>query len=231
MATKLHSPKETLHGAESQVKALILLALWDLESSDAEVKRTEVTNRVKRDKEKVEPYKNFLDQLEKDGAVVIKKERTVKVSLSKPHGLEMLSQGLRESKFVFEGSVKVWAANALLKWIREMDVQATTEITDASKSLIKSYEEFKKVALDVYDRLDLDNLVPIYRIRREMGERVARKDFNEWLLEMQSNDIVQLVGGEMPDITPDRVEDSIKINLGGSQSALRYYVQRLNLES
>jgi hypothetical protein len=223
MATKLHAPKETLHGAESQAKVLLLLALWDLESSDTGVKRTDVTNRVKRDKDKAEPYRDFLAQLEKDGAVVIKKERSVKVSLCKPHGLEMLSQGLRESKFVFAGAVKLWAANALLRWIREMDSHSATEIAP-----IKSYEEFKQVVLDVYDRLDLDNLVPIYRIRREIGERVDRKDFNEWLLEMQSSDIVQLVGGEMPDITPEKVEDSIKIDLGGSQSALRYYIQLLD---
>jgi hypothetical protein len=231
MSTKLYSSEETLHGAESQAKALLLLALWDLENSAAEVKRTEVTSRVKRDKEKVEPYRDFLDQLEKEGSVVIKKERTVKVSLSKPHGLEMLSQRLRESKFVFEGSVKIWAANALLRWIRETDFYSKTGITEASKPQINSYEEFKQAALDASDRLNLGNLVPIYRIRREIGERVARKDFDEWLLEMQSNDIVQLVGGEMPDITSDKVEDSVKIDLGGSEPALRYYIQRLNMKS
>jgi hypothetical protein len=231
MAIKLQSSKETSRDTESQAKVLMLLALWDLASPGTEVKRTEVTNRVKRDREKVEPYRDFLEQLEKDGAVVITKGRVVKVSLSKPHGLETLSQGLRESKFVFEGSVKVWAANALLRWIREMDVQATTELAEASKSQIKSYEEFSQIVLDTYDRLNLGNLVPIYRIRREIGERVARKDFDEWLLEMQSNDIVQLIGGEMPDISPDKVEDSIKIDLGGSQSVLRYYIQLYEVSS
>jgi hypothetical protein len=82
------------------------------------------------------------------------------------------------------------------------------------------------VALDVYDSLNrdynLDDLVPIYRMRRAIGERVGRSEFNEWLLEMQANDIFQLIGGEMTDITPDKTEDSIKTKLGG----MRYYAKR-----
>jgi hypothetical protein len=41
---------------------------------------------------------------------------------------------------------------------------------------------------------------------------------------MQANDIFQLMAGEMPDITPDKREDSIIIPGG----ALRYYAKRLN---
>jgi hypothetical protein len=43
------------------------------------------------------------------------------------------------------------------------------------------------------------------------------------MLEMQANDIFQLIGGEMTDSTPDKVEDSIKTELG----AMRYYTKRL----
>jgi hypothetical protein len=69
----------------------------------------------------------------------------------------------------------------------------------------------------------LGNLVPIYRIRRELGNRVSRSQFNEWLLEVQANDLVQLMGGEMPNITQDQREDSLSIPGGG----LRFYVKRL----
>ena len=93
---------------------------------------------------------------------------------------------------------------------------------------IASYDEFKPVALDVYDQLNqdynLNNLVPIYRIRKEIGDRVSREPFNKWLLEMQENEIFQLMAGEMRDITPDKREDSITIPGGG----LRYYAKRLN---
>jgi hypothetical protein len=83
------------------------------------------------------------------------------------------------------------------------------------------------VALDIYNRLNQDynltDLVPIYRIRRAIDDRVSRDKFNKWMLEMQANDIFQLMGGEMPDITPDKRENSIETPVGG----LRYYAKRL----
>jgi hypothetical protein len=93
---------------------------------------------------------------------------------------------------------------------------------------IASYDEFKPVALDVYDKLNrdynLDDLVPIYRIRREIGDRVSREHFNEWLLKMQENDILQLQGGSLPDSDPTQIEDSITTEVSG----LRCYAKRLN---
>ena len=120
-----------------------------------------------------------------------------------------------------------------MKWIREERRLGNGAIATAAvkegESAIVSYDEFKQVALDVYDKLNrdynLDNLVPIYRIRREIGDRVKRSEFNEWMLEMQANDIFQLIGGELTDITPDKAEDSIKTELGG----IRYYVKRLSI--
>jgi hypothetical protein len=79
----------------------------------------------------------------------------------------------------------------------------------------------------VYDSLNrdynLDDLVPIYRMRREIGERVGRSQFNEWLLEMQANDIFQLLEGSVEDSAPDKIEDSITTKVNG----LRCYVKRL----
>jgi hypothetical protein len=84
------------------------------------------------------------------------------------------------------------------------------------------------VAIDVYDSLNrdynLDDLVPIYRMRRAIGERVGRSQFNEWLLDLQANDIFQLMAGETQDMTSDKREDSITIPGG----AFRYYAKRLN---
>ena len=135
--------------------------------------------------------------------------------------------------------VSTWMANALLKWISEMNCQVktvnnncTTTIENiANKALtedsIASYEEFKKIALQVYKQLNsdynLDNLVPIYRIRRKIGDRISRKQFNEWLLEMQGEDIFQLEGGSVEDSAPDKIEDSIATELDG----LRCYASLL----
>lgn len=129
----------------------------------------------------------------------------------------------------FEGNtVGSWVAHALLKWISQMSgAVAATASANGVKSGIESYDEFKQVALEIYDKLNqdynLNDLVPIYRIRREVGDRVSRSEFNEWLLEMQEKDVFQLMAGEMPDITPDKREDSITIPGGG----LRYYAKRL----
>jgi hypothetical protein len=97
----------------------------------------------------------------------------------------------------------------------------------ATAAVIATYEEFKPVVLKVYDQLNrdynLDALVPIYRIRREIGDRVSRSQFNEWLLEMQANDIFQLQGGSVEDSAPDKIEDSITTELDG----LRCYARLL----
>ena len=97
-----------------------------------------------------------------------------------------------------------------------------------SKSNIASYDEFKKIALQIYEQLNsdynLDNLVPIYRIRRKIGDRTSRKQFNEWLLEMQAEDIFQLQGGSVEDSAQDKIEDSITTPING----LRCYARLLN---
>ena len=148
-------------------------------------------------------------------------------------GKEVLADGLksRDSLFEFDGSqIGTRLGNALLKWIRHQDgaVGVGVEKGKGDVGAIASYDDFKAVALEVYDSLNrdynLDDLVPIYRMRRAIGERLGRSEFNEWLLEMQANDIFQLIGGEMTDITPDKAEDSIKTQLGG----IRYYAKRLS---
>jgi len=220
---------------EAQAKTRVLLTLWDLGGSEKPVKRSELNNRIVRTKEKAADYKAVYEQLEKDGAVSLAtKNRVVNVALTEK-GLQMLSEGLNSDDFAFDGNqVGTKVANALLRWIRQMGgaVAGTEEVVmtsvNGSHSAIESYDEFKQVVLDVYDKLNqnynLDNLVPIYRIRREISDRTSRENFNEWLLEMQENDIFQLMAGEMPDMTPDKREDSITIPGAG----LRYYAKHLN---
>jgi hypothetical protein len=177
-------------------------------------------------------YQSILEDLAAQGAIAVsKKGSAISYSLTSPTGLEVLGAGLRSKEFKFEGTiVGTWAANALLRWISDLDVAVGASVAsgDGVKGgVIGSYEEFKTVALDVYDKLNyeynLDDLVQIYRMRREIGERVSRTEFNDWLLEMQAEDIFQLMSGEMPDITPDRRNDSLTIPGGG----LRYYAKKL----
>jgi hypothetical protein len=216
-----------LKGTEAQAKTRVLLALWDMKGADEEVKKGDLTERVKRTNERAGDYQGVFEQLQTSGAIAISKN---KISLS-GKGVEMLGEGLKNADFQFDSQLGAKTGNALLKWLRETGTVsngATATSNQATGKAIASYDEFKQVASDVYDQLNrdynLDDLVPIYRIRREIGERVTRSQFNEWLLEMQANDLVQLIGGEMPDITSDKAEDSIKTKLG----AVRYYAKRLN---
>jgi hypothetical protein len=215
---------------EHQAKTRLLLALWDMGATKTEVAKGQLTKRVVQKNNKAADYQGIFDQLEQEGAIAIAKN---KLSLS-DKGVEMLGESLKKPEVKFEGTiVGTWVANALVRWIAQMDGAVSTPAAQAKtkEKAIASYDEFKPVALDVYDQLNqdynLDDLVPIYRIRREIGDRVSRSHFDEWLLEMQANDIFQLIGGEMTDITPDKAEDSIKTELG----AMRYYAKRLNSES
>ncbi len=219
--------KDTGSGVnEHQAKTRLLLALWDMGASKTEVMKGQLTKRIVQKNNKAADYQGIIDQLQQEGAIAIAKN---KLSLS-DKGVEMLGESLKHPEVKFEGTiVGTWVANALVRWIAQMDGAVSTPSAQGKtkEKAIASYDEFKPVALDVYDHLNrdynLDDLVPIYRIRREIGDRVSRSHFSEWLLEMQANNIFQLMGGEMPDITPDKREDSIETPVGG----LRYYAKRL----
>ncbi|OBQ15806.1 hypothetical protein [Anabaena sp. AL93] len=208
----------------SYAKTRLLLALWDLGANEQEVKKGLLTKRIVAKGQKMADYKGILEDLQEQGAVTVSKTSYI---LTSPIGLDVLGAGLRSDEFKFEGTiVGTWAANALLRWIGQINVVAAPVASGGG--VIGSYEEFKSVALEVYDKLNkdysLDDLVPIYRIRREIGEQVSREKFNKWLVEMQADDIFQLIAGEIPDFTSDKREDSISIP--GTQ--LRSYAKRLS---
>ncbi|MEB3216080.1 MAG: hypothetical protein VKN72_07515, partial [Nostocales cyanobacterium 94392] len=194
-----------------------------------EVKKGDIRKRIVSKGKKIADYNQIFQQLEKDNAIAISKTG---YSLVSPKGLEILGEGLKSDDFRFEGIiVGTWAANALLRWIGEIESSVNSASAPQNgKSLnnaIASYNEFEKTTLEVYENLNRDynfnNLVPIYRIRREIGDRVSRKQFSEWLLEMQAEDIFQLEGGSVEDSAADKIEDSITTELDG----LRCYASKL----
>jgi hypothetical protein len=210
-----------------QSKTRVLLALWDLGGIKQQVSKGLLTKRIVSKTKKVADYQGIFEELQKQGAIAISKKG---YSLISPKGLEVLGEGLRSDGFKFEGTiVGTWAANALVKWISQINVGvASASVTVNGKTgAIASYDEFKSAALEVYDKLNYEynfnNLVPIYRIRREIGDRVSRTEFNDWLLETQADDILQLQGGTVEDNAPDKIEDSITTVLDG----LRCYAKIL----
>lgn len=218
---------------DAKAKVRVLLNLWDLSGGKMKVKKGDLTKRIVRTNETSQRYLGVLGELQATGAIEYSLVNRVTLVELTAKGKEVLAQGLKskDSLFEFDGSqIGTRLGNSLLKWIRHQDGAASVaaEKGKADVGTIASYEDFKAVAIDVYDSLNrdynLDDLVPIYRMRRAIGERVGRSEFNEWLLEMQATDIFQLMAGETPDITPDKREDSIIIP-GGT---LRYYAKRLN---
>jgi hypothetical protein len=215
---------------EHQVKTRLLLALWDMGGAKEEIKKSELIKRILQTKEKAGDYQVFFEKLEEEGAITTTtKNRSVKLALTHK-GLQMLDAGLKSPDF--ESSSKQVRAidfNTLLKWIRHLDSAVSLSNGQAKPAVdaIASYEEFKPLALEVYDQLNrdynLDSLVPIYRMRRTIGDRVTRSQFNEWLLEMQADDILQLLEGSVEDSAPDKLEDSITTKVSG----LRCYAKRL----
>ncbi len=218
---KIQEKSKGLRDSEAKSKTRLLLSLWDLGGANIAVKKGELVQRVQRTHEKASDYYPIFQQLEELGGIAIAKN---KISLTSK-GIQALKEGLNSAEFEFDRQIGAKTANALLRWMRQMGTLEGSAIAPAG---ISNYEEFRQVALEVYHRLDrdynLDDLVPIYRIRREIGERVNRPQFNEWIKQMQSQKIFRLQGGEMSDITPDKAEDSVKSSLG----ELRYYATWLN---
>ncbi len=218
---------------DAKAKVRVLLNLWNEGEGKSKVNQGKLTKLIARTNENKKTYEGVLKELEEAGAIAYLREKGRSQVELTAKGKEVLAAGLKsqDSLFNFDGSqMGARLGNALLKWMRHEDgaVGVGVEAGKGDVGAIASYEEFKSVAIDVYDSLNrdynLDDLVPIYRMRRAIGERVGRSQFNEWLLDMQANDIFQLIGGEMTDITIDKAEDSIKTELG----ALRYYAKRLS---
>lgn len=219
----------SLTTSDAIAQTRLMLALWDMtiSQSTAQVKTGELLNRVKKKNEKSQDFQNLLQKLEAKGAIELKTEkRTIRVSLT-DSGVQLLAEGLRNPEFEYTSTVGKKDANALLTWIRQMGNVSSGSMGSGTVTEIDSYEAFKQVALDVYYRLNrdynLDHLVPIYRIRRDLGDRISHSRFDEWLLELQANDILQLQGGSLPDSDASKIEDSITTELSG----LRCYAKRL----
>jgi len=92
---------------------------------------------------------------------------------------------------------------------------------------ITDIKEFSDLANDIYEKLDkekgYDGLVPIYQIRRAMGDKVSRGDFNVLMQEMQSNDNFQLIEGSVEDSAPDKIQDSLSSKIVG----IRAYAKKI----
>jgi len=148
-----------LQGTQLQAKTRVLLTLWDMEPNGEKVKKSELTQKSKRSREKVGDYKGILQELQSAGAIaIVTEKRVAKVSLTEK-GKQILGEGLKTPDFSFDGNqVGSKVVNAVLNWYRQSDANVPTapvrEKEEAKEEAIASYEAFEKVALSVYDRLN-----------------------------------------------------------------------------
>jgi hypothetical protein len=196
----------------------LLLVLWEL--GGVEVAKGQVNKRFSG---RTAQANTARERLVGEGAIAVSPDGK-RLTLTEP-GKAWLRESLAGDGFQFEAQIGAKMANALLRLWRSQP--SSGAIAAGQGDAIASYEAFKLVALETYDRLNrdfnLDNLVAIYRIRREIGERVTRSQFSEWLFEMQSEDVFQLLEGSVEDNTPDKLEDSVQTKLG----KLRCYAKRI----
>ena len=211
--------------AKKRQVVAVLLALWN-----GALNKSELIARAKKKSESVKDYHLIINDLMQDGMIEVVGKSKVKFALLLP-GKLLLKELLCDSEFEFTASIGKRSANALLGLMRFQDEVPSVPLDEDYKNTIQalniqSYKDFQETILEILETLNqdfyLNNLVPIYRVRRSIGDQVKRKDFDVWLLEMQVNDLIQLVGGEMPGLTPEISEDSIKTTLG----APRYYIKR-----
>lgn len=213
----------------------ILLNLWALDGIPTS--KSKFVPSSKKGSSAKTSYDAALEQLVDDSALSKEKSRYTVTDTGK----NQLIKNLMDDDFAFTANVGAKAANAVLRLMKQgVSDQVSNRLgssgsektslnghENGSASEIDSYEAFTETTLETYDRLNqdynLDDLVPIYRIRRELGDRLPRPKFNEWLLEIQSDDLVQLIASDQAQVTSDQMEDSITIPGAGT----RFFVKRL----
>ncbi|BAZ28997.1 hypothetical protein NIES4074_14340 [Cylindrospermum sp. NIES-4074] len=209
------SQQDILQAAQATTR--LLLALWDLGATEQEVAKGQLTKRIVAKGKKVSDFQDIFAELQDQGAIAISKKG---YTLKSPKGLEVLSAGLRTADFKFEGTiVGSWVANALVKWISQIDVAVAVSGVGVKSEAIVSYDEFKSEILDLFEKLNATNsysgLVPIWHLRQVLGNRVIPDNFNNWMMNMQSDQLFYLQSGEARGATEEQKRNSINSEIRG----------------
>jgi len=219
----MSSKNKDLQG--SYAKTRLLLALWELGANEQKVAKGKLSKRVVSKGQKITDYQGILEDLQGQGAItILKKGSAISYTLNSPIGLDVLGAGLRSDEFEFESgkTIGTWVANALLRWFRQFGVvvNKTVVLDNGVKvEVIASYEEFKLEILGLFDKLDKSyshaGLVPIWQIRKEVGNRLQRDQFNTWIMDMQAEQLLYLQSGEARGATEEQKQDSINSEIRG----------------
>ncbi|MEG4147319.1 hypothetical protein [Microcoleus sp. Pol12B5] len=209
---------------DAKAKVRVLLNLWDLSGGKMKVKKGELTKRIVRTNETSQRYLEVLGELQATGAIEYSLVNRVTLVELTAKGKEVLAEGLKskDSLFEFDGSqIGTRLGNSLLKWIRHQDGAASVRVEKGKGDVgtIASYEDFKSQALALFDKLDKGynymGLVPIWHLRRELGEQVSRENFKDLIMQMQADRLFYLQSGEARGATDEQKQDSISDDIRG----------------
>lgn len=178
-------------------------------------------------------YKQALIKLVEDGSISkheTNSKKRYKYSLTS-QGRQKLIENLFNEEFFFFGNIGIKTTNGMLKAFRELKHSDEIVTQNASQNghryAISSYDDFSSFILDFCRKIDvkdnLDGLIPIYRVRREVGDTVDKDQFDDWLFELQADNQLQMMGDDLSDTPQDQKDDSVKIP-GGN---LRFYIKLL----
>lgn len=222
VAQTLTPSEQALWDAKAKVR--VLLNLWDLGGGKMMVKKGDLTKRIVRTNETSQRYVGVLGELQESGAIEYSLiNRVTMVELS-AKGKEVLAQGIKskDSLFEFDGSqIGTRLGNSLLKWIRHQDGAASVAVEKGKGDVgaIASYDDFKSQALALFEKLDKGynymGLVPIWHLRRELGEQVSRENFKDLIMQMQADRLFYLQSGEARGATDEQKRDSISDDVRG----------------
>jgi hypothetical protein len=90
-----------------------------------------------------------------------------------------------------------------------------------SGEVIEGLEGFSAASMDFLGKSYSDDMAPIHALRSAIGDRVTRKEFNNYLLDLQSQDKIQLMSGSEGDLTKDQSNNSMTIPGVGPRTFLR----------
>jgi hypothetical protein len=154
-----------------------------------------------------------------DGSIVVESVGRSKVYTLLALGMDRLRAGVIDPGFGFEGTVVgTRFVSLLLRFFREVVAVAPVGVAPVEVERIEDYEAFKPILLDTYrellSRFNYNRLVPIYQIRRELGDRVDRETFNQWIIQSHKDDVLEMMDCGERNITPDEIADSVKPPFG-----------------
>jgi hypothetical protein len=211
---------DATNGKTAQSRTLVLLGLWTLEADKNPVKKSELPDKVKK-------MDDIFQELANEKAITLsQKGRSTIISLNK-NGIQLLDEALKQNEFEFDAQIGAKSANGLLRWFRERSGSTSVQSTNGKvNSVIDSYEEFKPEALALFEKLDkgynYGGLVPIWHMRRKLGDRVGREEFSDWMMELQAEQEFYLQTGANREATEDQKRDSITNEIRG----LLFYVSK-----